>query len=81
MSALELIARLIQHIHYPKMHYTKYFGQYSVKRRGMRRKEEKLSNPNDTFKNRKEYRRGSVPLEVIQDIYLFIIIIIKIKLK
>jgi len=56
MSALELMARLIQHIHYPKMHYTKYFGQYSVKRRGMRRKQEKLSNPNDTFKNRKEYR-------------------------
>lgn len=33
----------------------------------MRQKEEKLSNPNDTFINRKEYRCSSFPLEVIQN--------------
>lgn len=56
ISALELIARLIQHIHYPRMHYTRYQGQYSVKRRGMRRKEKKKQNPQSTHKNRVEYR-------------------------
>jgi len=56
MSVFELIARLIQHIHYPRMHYTRYQGQYSVKRRGMRRKEEKKTNPVSTNKNRTDYR-------------------------
>ena len=56
MPALELIARLIQHIHYPRIHYTRYLGQYSVKRRGMRRKEEKKANPKEENKKRTDYR-------------------------
>jgi len=56
ITALELIARLIQHIHYPRIHYTKYFGQYSVKRRGLRRKERKRANPNEQNKMRTDYR-------------------------
>ena len=56
IPAFELIARLIQHIHYPFMHYTHYYGQYSVKRRGMRRKQHKKVNPNETGKDRTAYR-------------------------
>jgi len=56
MPAFELIARLIQHIHFPRMHYTRYLGPYSVKRRGMRRKEQKKANPDSTNKNRTDYR-------------------------
>ena len=40
------------------MHYTRYYGTYSVKRRGLRRKENKKSNPNETGKNRKDYRKS-----------------------
>ena len=38
------------------MHYTRYFGQYSVKRRGLRRKMNKKSNQTEPGKNRTDYR-------------------------
>ena len=40
------------------MHYTRYVGQYSVKRRGMRRIADKKVNSKVIGKNRTDYRLG-----------------------